>query len=421
MELKDWKKLDLPDKPGVYYFIKHGLTQNGRRKKADEILYIGKATSLRDRTKSYFSSDLIATRGPLLVDMVFKSETIKYEVTDTVLEALILEASLIKKHQPYYNTKEKDDKSFLCMAITDENVPRVLTVRKKEIDFDRLETKNYKLKNVYGPFTSGSSLKEALNIVRKIFPFYDEKSKNYKEFYRQIELLPSSEKKEEYARNIKNIKLFFEGKKKTILRDLGREMKSLAKKKEFEKANDIKKKIFALNHINDIALLKRENNFPHISASVSHGSTSFRIESYDIAHMSGKNMVGVMTVVTNGEVDKGQYRKFKIRSFARANDPGALREVIERRLAHTEWPLPNLVVVDGNEIQKSVAENILKEKGLNVDVVSVVKDNRHRAREVLGKKGIVEKNKLAILLSNSEAHRFAINYHKKSRNKDFLG
>jgi excinuclease ABC subunit C len=111
MQKANFGKLNMPDKPGVYFFMK-----------GKDILYIGKATSLKDRVKSYFSSDLIETRGPLLVDMVFKSDSIKWTETDSVLEALILEANLIKKNQPYYNTKEKDDKSFNYVCITKDEL-----------------------------------------------------------------------------------------------------------------------------------------------------------------------------------------------------------------------------------------------------------------------------------------------------------
>ncbi len=424
MEFKDWKKLKIPEKPGVYFF------QKGR-----EILYIGKATSLRDRTKSYLPAGrqvfLSNNRGPIISQMVEKADTIKWQETDTVLEALILEANLIKKYKPLYNTKEKDDKSFLCAVITDEEIPRVLTVRKKDIDFTYLKTRpngllagrasNYKLKTIFGPFTSGTSLKEALRIIRKIFPFHDGVSMNKygTEFYKQIGLSPETygdDMKKEYQSNIKNIKLFFEGKKKTILKNLEKDMKSLAKKKEFEKAGEVKKKIFALTHINDIALLKRDD----LDTKYNLPNTTYRIEAYDVAHMSGKNMVGVMTVVENGIVSKSEYRKFKIKSFKDANDPGALLEVLTRRLGHAEWRLPDLIVVDGNEVQKSVTELVLKEKKLDIDVVSVVKDSRHKAREILGKKGIIEKHKLEILLANAEAHRFAITYHRQKRAKDFL-
>ncbi len=419
MKLVDWKKLKIPEKPGVYFF-----------KKGKDILYIGKATSLRDRTKSYFSSDLIKTRGQSIIDMVFKSSALTWQETDSVLEALILEAELIKKYQPYYNVKEKDNKSFLCAVITKGEkdifcgLPLVLTVRKKDIDFDKKTAKiergrrTIKIQSVYGPFTSGPSLKEALRIIRRIFPYHDGSSvkKDNIEFYKQLGLTPGydSSKSSEYSENIKNIKLFFEGKKKQIIKNLEKEMKLFAKKHEFEKAHDIKKKLFALTHINDIALIKKENVHTDVSDSV------FRIEAYDVAHLSGKNMVGVMTVIENSTPNKSDYRKFKINQIQSSNDVGALVQVLERRFTHKEWKYPNIIVVDGNNVQKTFTENFLKKNGIDIDVVSVVKDDRHKAREILGKQNIVSKYKDSILLANSEAHRFAITYHKQLRSKDFL-
>lgn len=400
-----YKKLNLPDKPGVYFFLASPKL-GAKAGKDSTILYIGKATSLRSRVRSYFGKDLIATRGPIIVDMVFKAKDIKWQETDSVLEALILEANLIKKHQPYYNTKEKDDKSFNYVGITKETLPKVVVVRGRVLDKKMFS-------DVYGPYPNGNQLKEALKIIRKIFPFYDDKSKNYKEFYRQIELAPNTEKREEYIRNIRNIKLFLSGKKSKIISDLKRDMKSLAKEQKFEQANVFKRQIFALEHINDVSLIKSDN----ISVS---SSESFRIEAYDIAHMSGKNMVGVMTVVENGQANKNEYRKFKIRTQSGSNDTGALLEVLERRLGHPEWRYPNLIVVDGSTAQINTAEKLLKRVGMNTPVVAVTKDDRHRAKEIKGDKDIVLKYEKEILLANSEAHRFAIKYHKDMRNKNFL-
>ena len=122
MQSSHFRKIRLPDKPGVYFF-----------KKGKDILYIGKATSLKDRVKSYFGKDLIETRGPILVDMVFGADKIDFQVTDSVLEAIILEANLIKKYQPKYNTKEKSDKSFNYVCITREPLPKVVIVRGKNL------------------------------------------------------------------------------------------------------------------------------------------------------------------------------------------------------------------------------------------------------------------------------------------------
>ena len=428
MKLESFKKLNLPEKPGVYFFLQE-----------EKILYIGKATSLRDRVRSYFSKDLIETRGPLLVDMVFKASNIKWTETESVLEALILEANLIKKHQPYYNTKEKDDKSFNYVCITKEN--RLRVIRGKELEKFGKRTvlkgsQGLSLKRIFGPYTSGGQLREALKIIRKFFPYTEDRrgTKGKEEFYRQIKLVPENAKQN--VANIRNIILFFEGKKKKIINGLNKEMKVLAKERKFEEANEIKKKIFALNHINDIALIKESENSKYAlrrshsslegqgllgrSGDSSEHTLNFRIEAYDVAHMAGRNMVGVMTVVTDGEIDKREYKKFKIKTQSNANDTGALTEVLERRFAHSEWGMPSLVVVDGGKAQINFAEKVLKKMNINVPIVSVLKDERHRPKNILGDKDLARKYEKEILLANSEAHRFSIGYHKQMRNKNFL-
>jgi len=492
MNSQQFKKIKLPNTSGVYFFYK-----------GKEILYIGKATFLKDRTKSYFGKDLINTRGLAILDMVTQSTSIKWQQTDSVLEALILEANLIKKYQPKYNTKEKDNKSFNYVCITKparphdgswaggEDLPRVLIIRGRNIFPNQyansesvpapiygLSAKNLhivegKYTAVYGPFPNGMQLKEAMKIIRPIFPYLDDDSnkKNNKEFYRQLGLIPiireTKQKHKnfsrltlkgsdtdknfnvsalsEYKKNIRNLKLFFEGKKKSVILNLKKEMYVYAKKKEFEKAGIIKKKIFALNHINDVALIKEEVISPqHISGSNrlslprptgsarahtydSHQTyvgakfkQNFRIEAYDIAHLAGSNMVGVMTVIENGELEKNEYRKFIIRTQDKSNDTGALEEVLSRRLRHTEWGLPSLVVMDGGVAQINVAKAVLNRYQFKIPVVSVVKDDKHKAKAIMGDEEIIKKYKKNILLINSEAHRFAITFHKKRRNINFF-
>ena len=131
-------------------------------------------------------------------------------------------------------------------------------------------------------------------------------------------------------------------------------------------------------------------------------------------------MVGVMTVVEDGELIKSEYKKFKIRTQNNANDTGALSEVLERRLAHREWPFPSLIVVDGSTAQINSAQVILSRLKLGIPVVSVVKDERHKPKAIMGNEEFAVKYKREILFANSEAHRFAIAYHKKMRNKNFL-
>lgn len=429
MILEGFQKITLPDEPGVYLF----------KGKKGEILYIGKATSIRSRVRSYWSRDLEEARGSHIVDMVERAAGVEAIETESVLEALILESLLIKKHQPPFNTLAKDDKSFNHVVITDEAWPRVLLVRGKDLESNlqptthnqqqktlMLEAKSYKLKAVYGPFPHGRELKEALRIIRRIFPFYDtplpvnemqsSMQRGKLRFNQEIGKYPGADAtQEEYARTIRHIRLFFEGKKKAAIRELEREMKAYAKEQEFERAEEMKRRIFALTHIQDISLIKRDK----IEALAESARGAFRIEAYDIAHQSGKNMGGVMVVVEDGEAKKSDYRLFKIRSVKSSNDPAALREVILRRFGHSEWPYPNLIVVDGGAAQVNAANYALRELGLAIEVVGVVKDVHHRPKEVKGRHETVFKREREILLANSEAHRFAISYHKRMRGRAF--
>ena len=190
-------------------------------------------------------------------------------------------------------------------------------------------------------------------------------------------------------------------------------MAAFSKSKDFENAARVRDQIYALNHINDIALIKDE-----ISGSL---TSRYRIEAYDIAHMGGKNMVGVMTVVENGEVNKNEYRKFIIRTQDNANDTGALEEVFSRRLRHIEWGLPSLIVVDGSTAQVNVAKRVLNRYQLNIPIVGVIKNEKHQPKAILGDENLVKEYKKNILLANNESHRFAITFHKQKRNRSFIG
>jgi excinuclease ABC subunit C len=400
----------IPNKTGVYKFLG----------KKNEILYIGKATNLKSRVGSYFSKDLAIKRSPLISKMVSEAKSIKYELTETVLESLILEAHLIKKFTPPYNTADKDQKSFYFVAVTKEIFPRILLVREREIKTGKLK---FEVDEYFGPYPHGSELKEALKIIRKIFPFRD-KCHPYTELKNNTKIKPCFNfqiglcpgicvgliNQKEYSETIKNIKKILKGNKKDLIRDLEKEMKLLANKKEFEKASIIKKKIFALNHINDISLIR---------ANKEVSINNFRIEAYDISHLSGTNMVGVMTVIENGEINKKEYKMFKIKEQSGADDTKALNEVLQRRFNHNEWNTPNLIVVDGGVAQLNTARKVLRKSEKNIPIVAVTKDERHKPKKILGIENLkdlkIEKLKNQIFLANSEAHRFAIKYHRRIR------
>lgn len=402
MKRQDLEKCGLPDNPGVYFF----------RDTEGNILYIGKATSLRDRVKSYFNPDLIKSRGLRLVSMVTAAEMVTFQETGSVLEALLLESKLIKDNNPPYNTREKDNKSFTCVVITKEKFPRVLAMRIR--DFEKRYTKK-DVQYVYGPFASLTQLKAALKIIRRMFPYHDycEWNQGKTCFNAQIKLCPGvctgSIDAKEYKRHIDNIRKLFEGKKTEIKKDLEKQMKEHAKNLDFEKAAYARNTLFALDHIKDINLIQDEE-------ILSFKDAAFRIEAYDVAHISGTDRVGVMVVIEGKEKMKADYRRFKLPEKTN-DDYEGLREIMLRRFNHKEWRYPDLAVIDGGVGHKQTAEKVLASLGLLIPVVSVVKDERHKPKNILGRAEHVDNHKKEILLANQEAHRFAIGYHKVLRNK----
>ncbi len=411
MQRNELSNYNLPDVPGVYFF-----------KRGRNVLYVGKATSLRDRVRSYFDDDVIATRGPRIVDMVTKADRIAYETTPTILEALVREAALIKQYQPRANVDGKDDKTFLYTVVTKEDVPRVLIVRGKDIDFKEKQTSDgQKFKAAYGPFPSGTQLREGLRLIRRIFPFFDTskpvgaRSKHQAakiEFNAQIKQYPRCYDAKDYRRTIRHVMLFLRGRGKELRTTLEREMKTAAKDERFEYAAEARRQLFALDHIQDVSLIKDENR-----EGFQRKSSGIRIEAYDTAHLSGTNAIGVMAVVVDSMPMKKEYRTFRIRGVAKNDDIASLKEILSRRFAHLEWPFPKAIVVDGGTTHKKIAESVLAEIGVSIPVLAVVKDERHRPREVIGARraGVSEAD---AVLANSEAHRFSLARHRRARSRD---
>lgn len=397
-----------PETPGVYIM----KDAEGR------VLYVGKAGNLRRRVSSYFERP----HDVRIERLVTKIDHIDYEETDTALEALILEAELIKKLTPPFNIREKDDKSFLYVEITKEKFPRVLLVRGK----DRESGKRY------GPFTSSSNIREALRILRKIFRWNSHAPEMIASFKRpcfdyEIGLCPGTcigaVSRDEYKNNIDRLKLFFEGKKKVIVRSLEKEMAAASKKLEFEKAEIMRRQLFALQHIRDTALIHDVEAPTDLNPILKSG---YRIEGYDISNISGTDAVGSMVVFEDGQPNKNEYRKFKIRTVFKPNDVGMLKEVLERRFKHaaplgrepvgTRWPMPDLILIDGGLAQVNVARRVMLRAGLRIPIVGIAKGPERKRNDIIGAipKGV---HKETLVKVRNEAHRFAIGYHKALRGK----
>lgn len=422
----------LPDAPGVYLMRgTHG-----------QILYIGKAANLKRRVSSYFERP----HEYRIQQLVQEIAAIDYRKTDTALEALILEAELIKKRQPPYNVREKDDKSFLCVEITNEPFPRILLARGHD-------GKNPK-HTYFGPFTSAGSLRAALKLLRRIFPWSTHPRDRGHEtgdmrqgrnrsmshvtdnhvtrrpcFDYEIGLCPGTcaglISRADYLKNIRAIKLIFQGKKKELVRGLKRDMRAASKQLAFEQAEKLKRQIFALQHIQDIALIS-ESDMGHKIWDMRQETRDkeLRIEGYDISNISGTSAVGSMVVFRGNQPDKNEYRKFRIKTIHQSDDVGMLKEVLRRRFSRARegrrgWTLPYLLLIDGGKPQVNAARAVLAEFGLKIPVVGIAKGPTRKKSEFIG--AIPHRiSPQTLIRVRDEAHRFAVRYHERLRSRAFM-
>ncbi len=402
---------ELPDTPGVY------LMKNEKGK----VIYVGKATSLVRRVSSYFQRPHDAR----IEKMVREICSIEYIQKPTAIEALILEANLIKFYFPPYNILAKDNKSFLYLVITNEDFPKPVLVRATELE----EGNTKKYKAVFGPYTSGPSLRSALEIIRKIIPWSICKPGSTRAcFYFHLKQCPGvcigAITKKEYAKVIRDLIKFFEGKKDFLLKQYTRDMKKASKEKRFEDAAGFRNRIFSLEHIQDIAVIRKED----MQNTISHPAANIfgRIEGYDISHISGTSMVASMVVFENGAPAKQEYRKFRIRTVVGSNDIASMKEVIRRRFAHTEWRKPDIILIDGGLQQVHAVKEILQKLKLSLPVVGIAKGLERKRNDLISEDTRelrdMYKTYLPLLIQvRDEAHRFAITYHRKVRSKKMLG
>lgn len=390
-----------PNSPGIYWFSKKGKR-----------IYIGRAASLRKRILSYFHASDPRTRM-----MVSEADNISFKKTNSVLEAVILEANAIKKYWPKYNIKEKDNRSFVYLIISKGEFPKVFIARGREIE--RYTHQPHKISRdglcgyVFGPYQSYGTLKTALNLARKIFPFGTCKPFDGAQgkpcFDYQIGLCPGicidAISLKDYRKNIRNLILFFRCEHKRLLKKLKKENPE---------------KVLALKQVEDIALINKLE-ISNLKLEIN------RIEGYDISHLSGTEPVGAMVVFSDGEPDNSQYRLFKIKSVSnKFDDLAMLSEVLERRFNHEEWPMPDIVLIDGGRNQVACAKKVLTKKNIFVPIVGIAKTLGHSGRAAEGDKLIFGNTKPSIkklLLSlrqlfqqvRNETHRFAISFQRKRR------
>lgn len=429
--------LHLPKTPGIYIF---------RRGKTP--IYIGKAADLKKRLTSYWKRNADG-KVNRLIEEATKVGWIKLE---SEIEALIKEAELIKKYQPKYNYLLRDDKNYFYVAITEEKYPRIFithqpvataTNQKSKTPASPADKKNQKFQYI-GPFTSGSTLKAVLKMLRRAFPYCTCKKLHRRRCLNaEIERCPGFccqtsgrdvGREEEYRKNIRHIAAILGGSGRKILSQLKLDMKTASQKQKFERAAEIR------DHINNIENIFRhkvflekpgrpEHNWSKVERTLKQllgtNRNLSRVEGYDISNISGTSATGSMAVFIGGRPAKSEYRKFRIKTVRDAHDVAMLKEVIRRRLAHTEWPYPDLTLIDGGKPQLNAALAALSCSQLPVTgnrpaVAGLAK--REEELYVPGRKPVLLSSlppHTAHFLQHvrDESHRFAKKYHHKLREK----
>lgn len=418
----------IPHKPGVYKFKDY----------RNRIIYVGKALDLSNRVKSYFSSKTHEPKTAALVSNVKSLETI---VVESELEALILEANLIKKYLPEYNIRLTDDKDYLYIKVTKEPFPKIITARKKELS-DSLK--------FFGPFPSSRTVHDTLKSLRRVFPWCQigGSSKTGRPcFYFHLGLCPGPcarvINQKDYRKIINHFSAFMEGKKAQLSGELTKEMEEASKDKRFEDALRLKKMLSGLNYLtqpNQVQSYLENPNFledqhqksvEELQKELGLLELPSRIECYDISNISGKDATGSMVVLTDGEIDKSQYRKFKIRIAGKPNDYAMHAEVARRRLNHPDWGIPQLILIDGgrgqvravkNEIDRQAQKKNSAKLFEKITIYGIAK----REEWLYPPEGEIiklPKRSLALRLVQKirdESHRFAVNYHRKLHRKSSL-
>ncbi len=409
MELKE-KARQLPDSPGVYIM----------KNSSDEIIYVGKAVSLRKRVGSYFSGRDKDPKQRALLEAV---ADLYFVTTATEAEALILEAGLIKEHHPRYNIAIRDDKAYPLLKLTiNEQFPRLMIARRKKDD-----------KALYfGPYTSSRLLRQALDLLRRLFPL------------RTCRVMPPTlclnfhikqcpgpcvgkVSRDDYREVVDDLILFLRGRKQELIKKLSQRMEQAASDRNFEQAALLRDQIISLSAVTERRKLFRiEERIEQLRQALRLKHPPEVVEAFDISNLSGAQAVGSMVRFKNGLPEKSAYRRFRIKDVSGIDDYAMLREVLGRRYSAEglkRLAAPDLILIDGGKGHLSSALETLSEMGVDLPVISLAK--RYEHVYVTWQEGplALEQGsgaRLLLMRIRDEAHRFAIAYHRTLRKKRML-
>ena len=408
---------NLPSTIGLYLFKKDNI-----------INYIGKSVNIKMRVLSHLENTKLDNKEKLIIESSNKIETI---VTESEFKALLLEAKLIRELQPKYNSIWKDDKSPLYIKITSKDeYPKVLITRKPSDKF-----------LYFGPFSSVKMAEKIINDIRKIIPFCTQKNISKKAcFYSKIGLcnpcpnqIKNNDEEKQYKKNISQVISILSGNVKKIINNLNKQLNIFKKNKQYEQAIVIRNKILRFDrliHLKEESEYHQNNNENKIEEMLQILSKYFpkikklnRIETYDISNLGLKQAVGSMIVMNNNQIDKKEYRRFKIKKISLRSDFNRLKEVMDRRLKQ-KWPLPDLIIIDGGQPQIKAILKVFQNNKVNIPLLGIAKNPDRVIVGVEGYPNLFLKNDSNVLniirLLRDESHRFARKYHLFLRSKDFL-
>jgi len=408
----------LPTSPGVYF----------HKNSSGEVIYVGKAARLSNRVRQYFQKSRL--KDPKTDALVADIRDIDWIETESEIDALFLEAEMIKRYMPKYNIMLRDDKSDLWVRMDIKSDHPTVTYTRRPLDDDA---------QYFGPFTYAMSVRRAMKYLRRIFPYDDKKpvGKNRVTLNYHLGISPGLEEGktslEEYRRNLKNLSMYLKGERTRLVKSLETEMNKEAKAKNFEKAALLRNQVLALRQLNQQIIfgdqefmdISKDKGLSGLAELLKLEKPPRRIEGYDISHQSGTNNVASMVVFTNGIPDKREYRKFKMR-LAGNNDFGHMEEVISRRFSEKNaaaWKQPDLLLIDGGKGQLGSALEAMKQRGVEIPAVGLAK----RFETIIVRREDGEFDEVFLGLNSDitkllqrirdEAHRFAVSYHSSLKTK----
>lgn len=432
-EVPQKKLKELPKTPGVYF----------HKDASGETIYVGKAAVLKNRVRQYFQKS--RNRDPKTEALIAEIVDTEWIEVETELDALFLEAEMIKRYMPRYNILLRDDKSLQYVRIDIKSDHPTVTFTRRPLD----DGADY-----FGPYMQGFAVKKALRLLRRIFPYAvtREQATMGSRLYEQIGLDPGLKSGktnlDEYRKNLRNLMSYLRGNRVTLMNEIEKQMKQAAQVQEFERAARLRNKLYELKSLKK-QIIFSDREFMDISkdkglaglADLLGIELPKRIEGFDISHMSGTDNVASMVVFTNGLPDKANYRKFKMRIKGN-NDFAHMHEALSRRLSPKNvklWGLPILFLIDGGKGQLGAAIRARDELGLNVPMIGLAKREeeivvhiekskvsasglQERARKLQARVQVSDEfalidlpdtNDIVKLLQRvrDESHRFAVTYH----------